>query len=383
MYQIRERKNQAGNIRHSVVLEVWADGQRKVVSGGTFDSEREAIRAGEKLLLQTSSKVLQGGQTLSEWAEEWLNGLQTKDSTINTYKWRMENWVLPYLGENQLKNLTVQNVDKWLNGDSLSHLSKRSKQSALDVLRVCLKKAVQLGTVTQNLAQSVNLEMTRAQKKAEKNAKRVKTWNYEEVDLLLELSIGLPVEPLVILGLLAGLRPGESMVVRWSDIDWVNGTVNVSRTQSRDAAYQSIISDSTKTGEVRQARLTSDAVLRLMRIRETRKNVDLDQPIYSHYDSNSATAWKQIKSLCKRAMVNSLSPHCLRHTHASLLLENGATLAAVAKQLGHSNPTVTASVYWHLINTEDDTISGIMDRALGKSSIPFNVPSRKALKQGL
>lgn len=371
-YQIRKRTNQAGNTRHSVVLEVWADGQRKVVSGGTFDTDREAIRAGEKLLMQYEDdaaklKVLQGNRTLSDWAKEWLDGLSTKQSTINAYRWRMENWVLPFLGEHQLKNLSVQVVDRWLNGTDLSHLSKRSKQSALDALRGCLKKAVQLGMVTTNVGQTVTLELTKAQKKAEKNAKRVKTWNYEEVDRILESAIGLSVEPLVVLGLLAGLRPGEAMVVRWLDIDWLNGTVNVSRTQSRTEDYQSIIVDSTKTGEVRQARLTSDAVLRLMRIKESQGDVDENQPIYVNHASSSATVWKQVQSLCKRAMVNILSPHCLRHTHASLLLENGATLAAVAKQLGHSNPTVTASVYWHLVNDQDDTISGIMDRALGKS----------------
>lgn len=366
-YQIRKRTNKAGETRYSVVLELWLDGSRKVISGGTHSTEREAMKTGEKLLIQYDSpsdklKALRGDMSLRDWASKWVSNLTMKQSTINAYEWRIQNWVLPFLGSIKLKDLTPQMIDTWLNG---LDLSKASKQCALDSLRNCLNKAVSRGFLAVNPVTGIRLEMTKAQRKAEKHSKKVKTWNYEEVQTMLDMSVGLHVEPLVILGLLAGLRPGEAMVIRWSDVDWVDGTVTVGRTISRNQELHLVVSETTKNGEVRKARLTSDAIFRLMRIKESRNPAE-DDTIYNMV-SGSATIWRQVKSLCRMAKIKSLPPHSLRHTHASMLLENGATLAAVAKQLGHSNPSVTSSVYWHLIDEKNDSLNGIMDRALNRN----------------
>lgn len=366
-YQIRKRTNKAGDPRFSVVLELWVDGSRKIVTGGTHGTEKEAVRAGEKLLLQYDNSTerlmaLHGGMSLRDWADEWVSGLTMKPSTILAYEWRIQHWVLPFLGSIKLKNLTPQMIETWLNG---LNLSKSSKQCALDSLRNCLSKAVSRGFLGSNPTSGIRLETTKSQRKSEKNSKKVKTWNYEEVQSMLDMSVGLHVEPIIILGLLAGLRPGEAMVIRWSDIDWVSGTVTVGRTISRNQELHMVISDSTKNGEVRKARLTSDAVFRLMKIKETRNDGE-DATIYNMV-SGSSTIWRQVKSLCRMAETKSLPPHSLRHTHASMLLENGATLAAVAKQLGHSNPTITSSVYWHLIDETNDSLSGVMDRALNQN----------------
>lgn len=367
-YQIRKRVTKTGDPRFSVVLELWVDGSRKIVSGGTHGTEKEAVRAGEKLLLQYDNsserlKALHGSMTLKDWAAEWVSELTMKQSTIAAYEWRIQHWVLPFLGSIKLKDLTPQMIDNWLQG---LPLSRSSKQCALDSLRNSLNKAVSRGFLTSNPTTGIRIEATKSQKKAEKHAKKVKTWNYEEVQTMLDLSVGLPVEPLVIFGLLAGLRPGEAMVVRWSDIDWVAGTVTVGRTISRNEKMHLVVTETTKNGEVRKARLTSDAVFRLMRIKETRNDAE-DATIYNMV-TGSATIWRQVKSLCRMAEIKSLPPHSLRHTHASMLLENGATLAAVAKQLGHSNPTITSSVYWHLIDETNDSLSGVMDRALSKNA---------------
>lgn len=373
-YLIRKRLTTKGEERFVVSLEVWVNGERKPVSGGTHASQREAVRAGEKLLMQYEDngeklKVLRGNVTLADWTEEWIASLATKGSTKNSYGCRMRSYVLPTLGEVQLKNLTYHVADRWLNGPVLSHLDRSTRKGALGTLRICLNKAVKIGMLSENPVQGLKLETTQSQDKAEKKLKKVKSWTYDEVQLLLDAAEGLPVEPLAILGLLAGLRPGEAMVVRWADIDWSAGVVDVSKTYTRTEGYRPAISDSTKGGADRLARLTSDAAFRLMRIKAQREALgplDSESAIYEYSQSSNSTPYKQVKSLCKVAGVKTLSPHCFRHTHASLLLENGATLAAVAKQLGHSNPIITAQVYWHLIDDQMDTISGVMDKALGR-----------------
>jgi len=374
-YQIKSRPNKAGETRYAVGLEVWMNGQRKFLAGGTFATEREARRAGEQLLLKYENDdakltFLRGTMPLSDWAEEFLADLTVKEPTVNSYRWRMENWVLPHLGDRPLKDLTTSVIEDWVNGPALARLGRGSKKEALSVLRCALAKAVRRKVLSENPAKEVHLDQTKAQKQADKERRRIKAWTYGEVDTLLDASVGLPIEPVVILGLLAGLRPGESMATRWSDIDWTSGTVTVGRTQSRTASFRSFIADTTKSGATRRPRLTSDAAFRLMRMKErleAQGPLDPDALLYPATGSN-ATSWRQIKALCKKVGIKQLSPHCLRHTHASLLLENGATLAAVAKQLGHSNPVITAAIYWHLVDNNLDTISGVMDKALRKEA---------------
>ena len=79
-----------------------------------------------------------------------------------------------------------------------------------------------------------------------------------------------------------------------------------------------------------------------------------DQRIYN------STLNQKLASYCKKVNVPVISIHGLRHTHASLLLYEGVSIASVAKRLGHSNTTTTQETYIHIIkeleNKDNDKI---------------------------
>src|SRR5262249_49150293 len=60
--------------------------------------------------------------------------------------------------------------------------------------------------------------------------------------------------------------------------------------------------------------------------------------------------------------------HSLRHTHASMLIASGMDILTVSRRLGHSSPTITLSVYGHLIHGTDDRAAQIMEAAFGNGS---------------
>jgi len=61
--------------------------------------------------------------------------------------------------------------------------------------------------------------------------------------------------------------------------------------------------------------------------------------------------------------------HSLRHTHASMLIAAGMDILTISRRLGHSTPTVTLSVYGHLISGTDDRAAQIMDAAFGSKMV--------------
>ena len=60
-----------------------------------------------------------------------------------------------------------------------------------------------------------------------------------------------------------------------------------------------------------------------------------------------------------------VSVHCLRHTHASMLIDAGIDLVRISKQLGHADPSITLRVYAHLFQKRDDKSTDAIDAAVG------------------
>lgn len=91
-------------------------------------------------------------------------------------------------------------------------------------------------------------------------------------------------------------------------------------------------------------------------------NKELDQPIFFSKDQRiyNSTLNQKLAILCKNNNIPVISIHGLRHTHASLLLYEGVSVASVAKRLGHNNTTTTQETYIHIIreleNKDNDKI---------------------------
>lgn len=90
------------------------------------------------------------------------------------------------------------------------------------------------------------------------------------------------------------------------------------------------------------------------------KNMDDDQPIFVKGRIFNSTVNNRLKNLCNQANIPVITIHGLRHTHASLLLFAGVSIASVARRLGHSSMITTQETYLHIIqeleNQDNDKI---------------------------
>ena len=153
-----------------------------------------------------------------------------------------------------------------------------------------------------------------------------------------------------------GIRFAEALGVTPADFDFAHQTLSISKTWD----YKSAKSDFAPTknnSSVRKVPLDWQTVIQFSQLT---KKLPGDQPIFVQAKVYNDTVNHYLERQCKHASIPVISVHGLRHTHASLLLYAGVSIASVARRLGHSNMTTTQQTYLHIIqeleNQDNDKV---------------------------
>lgn len=149
-----------------------------------------------------------------------------------------------------------------------------------------------------------------------------------------------------------GLRFSEAFGLTVKDFDFEARTLNVNKTWD----YKSKIGNFIPTKNDSSIRkIPIDRKLNTQFKRLT-KNMDVSKPIFIQDQQRifNSTINNRLEVLCDRANIPVISVHGLRHTHASVLLYAGVSIASVARRLGHSSITTTQETYLHVIRELDN-----------------------------
>jgi integrase len=175
-----------------------------------------------------------------------------------------------------------------------------------------------------------------------------------------------------------GARRGEVLALRWSDIRAGYVIIERSLTQTK----QGLAFKSTKTGRSRCVELPPSTLAKLEAHRERQDKfrqqfgsayrADLDL-IFANTDGTPLkpdSISGTVSRMCRQLRLpKGASLHVLRHSHASLLLDNGTDLATVSERLGHSSVRVTADTYAHAIRGRDRKAADSWDELMGRTSV--------------
>lgn len=179
--------------------------------------------------------------------------------------------------------------------------------------------------------------------------KRAQYLNQFELKALLsELNLGNEVNYDWLLFLIAktGLRFGEALGVTPNDFDFAHQTLEINKTwnyKNNRGGFQPTKNESSN----RKIHLDWQTVMQFSHLIV---NMNPDDPIFVKERVHNSTINQMLQRYCKKAKVPEITVHSLRHTHASLLLYGGVSIATVAKRLGHSNITTTQNTYLHIIH---------------------------------
>ena len=270
------------------------------------------------------------------------------------------------LGPVVLTALTRETIERWLS-DLIRHApSRRMVVQTLATLRVILAAGCEWGRIATNPAEGIRVPPRQTQH--ELPQERVLTEDH--VGVLLALgATGLRQETMLRAAAEGGLRRGEVIGLRWSDVDLVERRIEVRRSvyQDRGAAsttggraHKLVIP--TKGRRTRRVAISHAFTARLRAWQEEAfDNRVPDRGAYVWPGTNGEPMGEHTPThVLRRALIRTgltdeagrplVSFHGLRHTAASIMLARGVPIIVVSRQLGHANPQITATTYAHLLS---------------------------------
>ncbi len=372
------RNNGEGTIRYDRERKRWEARITVDIVDGQAVRKKVTAKGKDELLerLKDARRAIDAGlpapdrrETVGHFLEEWLEHLEHTErspATVQNYKDMTAYYIAPKVGRVKLTDLAPRHVEKMQRDIVKDGKSPRTARLARSVVRAALRKAERDGLVARNVAALAEPV------KADHREKQSMT--VEQVKQLIATAEGTRDEAPMVLLLTLGLRRGELLGLKWSDIDLKAGTIRVSRALKRtDHGLEA--SDTKTTRSQRTLHLAPIAVTALKAHRKGQAEERLRAGEHWVGDDWLFTnAWggpidpdnfrHRFVALCDDAGIGHWSPHAARHTAGSLMFEHGADLKVVSEALGHSSIRVTADVYAHLLPERSGEAARAITRAL-------------------
>jgi len=303
---------------------------------------------------------------LGTFIQQWLDVHKTKlaPKTAPRYEQLVRDYILPQLGNIKLRELRLDKIEAHYITLLEQGLSPRSVHFVHSILHKCLNDAIRRGYTGYNAAHGAILPRY--------EPKEISILDEDEVLRFLITIRGNANEALYILAIKTGMRKGEILALKWSYLDWKKGTIRVQR-QVQRIKGQGIVFRPPKTHAGRRTIQLGEQMLHTLRNhREQLKtrakvagnrwqNYNLVFPSTVGTPIGGSNIIKVFKEQIAKAGVKEIRFHDLRHTAASLMLNNGVPVLVVSKILGHSKTSTTLDIYGHLIPVMQEEAARIMD----------------------
>lgn len=308
---------------------------------------------------------------------EWLAAKKSegiRPATVAQYAKVIDAWLVPHVGGLQVPKLTPKQAQRLVEtlrecgGRNGSPLSSRSAQLAIVVLKAATSWAVE----TRIVGRDPLLGFKRPRATAAKDA--TAAWNADEARAFLASVAEDRLMAAWTLLLTRGLRRGELAGLRWDVVDLEGRTLRVIRT--RVLVDGKPVDSQPKTDAGKRGIPLDDRLVAMLRSHKTRQRAELlaigapwsesghvftdelGAPLHPEYFST------RFETLTDKAALRRIRLHDTRHTAASLLIAAGVSPKVVAELLGHASPTITQTIYQHVMPGQSEAAGEALSAAL-------------------
>jgi integrase len=311
---------------------------------------------------------------VAEYLRSWLDGAHgLSGKTVERYRQLAEQQIIPHLGAMALQKLKPAHVADWhgtllrAGGMNGRPLGARTVGHAHRVLHRVLQRAAESELLPRNVASVI--------KPPGVETEEVEILSGEQIGAVLRGLEGHTLHPIVTMALATGMRRGELLALRWSDVDLDGASLRVERSLEETKAGLRFKTPKTKHGR-RTVSLPSNAVevLRAHRREQLELRMALGQGkhepdalVFSTVEGAAYSPdglsrnWR--RTVSARGLPKVMF-HALRHSHASALIASGLDVLTISRRLGHGSPVVTLNTYAHLFEKTDTAAATAIEAAM-------------------
>lgn len=373
------KKRNDGRIAVQVYLGT-VDGKRKykTVYGKT---QKEANEKAEelKILMKKGIDVSSSNVFFQTWAEHWLASKKDEVSAdrysslvsrsaiwIDALKSAQITQIKPFELQTILFSIAAQNPYTGL------PMAKKTIRSYVQVINSIFDFAIDNRIIDFNPAAKLKIPQTSppSQRRALTKEERQRVMEFEH-----------RAKPSAMLMMLSGLRRGEATALQWSDIDFVNNKISVTKSYNfKQKEFKSPKNGKTRVVSVPQIlvdylkTLPRESPFVLTNSKGGMMTEDSWKRLYNTYMLDMNIHYGFNDTVSKHSMhkvpmvINTFTPHELRHTFCTIMYEAGVDALTAKEQLGHSDIKTTLSIYTHLSSQHKEVQVNKLDVFLSNAS---------------
>ena len=313
------------------------------------------------------------GITLGAWLDRWYQEYKKANLRPNTqmsYERRIYQHIIPALGRIPLDKLTARDIQQFYTNLKKSGrlirtelygagLSDQTVRGIHTTLRAALDKAAEEKLIFRNPADSCKPPSARP--------REMQVLAPEEIQRLLIQAKEDGCYELLLLELATGLRRGEILALRWSDLNFRTGALRVERQVHRVRGELVVSLPKTRAGN--RTVLLPAPVLNVLKAykKAIHSRWMFPSPVKEDSPIDPAAVRKRLQTVLERAECRRLRFHDLRHTFATASLEHGMDIKTLSTIIGHVSSATTLNTYTHITDAMRQSAADKIDRGIGRA----------------
>jgi integrase len=334
--------------------------QRMILPEGTLKKDAEDKRLEIEQQLQKGvyvpeKKIL----NFNEVAEKWL---EYKKPNLRSSTWSV------YEGHvrNHFEDFEDRRINRIHTSDIETYILERQKEGmpigTIRKILVSLGQIFKYAVRHKYVSYNPIVDAERPRKNGRVKEKKIRILKPEEIKTFLSIVENEKYRTLFKLAIATGARQGELLGLKWPDIDWKNSQVKIRRTFNNQQWYEPKTAQSRRNIDIGPSMVTDlkkwklacpTCELNLVFPNEAGGPINHNNMVNRHFNP-----------ALKKAGIERIRFHDIRHSFASMLIEQGENIKYIQKQLGHSSPTVTLNVYSHLMRKQNPEAAARLEEAI-------------------
>ena len=311
-----------------------------------------------------------GQYTVGTWMDTWFENvakIKVRPSSHQTYKGYIDNHIKPSIGNIPLEKLTTMDLQKFyrklLTKGRVERIESKEQPKGLSAKTVRNINQVISSAMDLAVVQKIILNNpTHTCELPKVEHKEMQTVPVEQLSAFLEEAKRSGVYEMYYIELATGLRRGELLGLKWQDIDWKNGIIKVRRQVAR--VNGQIVEAPLKTKNSYRAVTISQQAIEVLKTQKAKTNDEYVFPSPNGGPISPDSVNNMLKRVLERAGIPKVRFHDLRHTFATIALQNGVDIKTVSGMLGHFSAGFTLDTYAHVTTTAQKEAAQTMANVL-------------------